>query len=222
MILCKFLFFDIICQWKKTIIYLSHGVYWNLLHSCSVLDLLSGNSLCGFAIFYHCFSLADIEIPDSVETIGSYAFYQCGSLENVTIPGSVQTIGSGAFTDCEGLKNVTISSGVKKIDTSAFSRCNHLKTLSLLLRAFCRCFLELYWSLRCGRSSCTDELAATKELCLLKSGCAQAQSLFCNQEKGGPRRTYEAVLQGTFPYKQWFWMKMNRCKNLQKISHTLF
>ena len=45
-------------------------------------------------------------IPDSVETIGSYAFEDCDSLTSVTIGNSVGTIGSYAFDGCKSLAKI--------------------------------------------------------------------------------------------------------------------
>ena len=40
--------------------------------------------------FYNCRSLATIEIPNSVTSIGGYAFYNCSSIENVYFDGTIE------------------------------------------------------------------------------------------------------------------------------------
>ncbi len=45
----------------------------------------------------YCRELTDIEIPDSVTSIGDFAFCICKSLTSVTIPDRVTSIGNSAF-----------------------------------------------------------------------------------------------------------------------------
>ena len=43
--------------------------------------------------FSGCASLASIEFPDSIITIGKYAFSGCSSLSSIVIPNNVMEIG---------------------------------------------------------------------------------------------------------------------------------
>ena len=54
-----------------------------------------------------CTSLTNIEIPNSVTSIGEYAFSGCRSLENIEIPNSVTYIGNFAFNSCNSLIQIT-------------------------------------------------------------------------------------------------------------------
>ena len=52
--------------------------------------------------------VTQLEIPETVTSIGQYAFCGCGSLNSVTIPNSVVSIGYGAFCDCINLATVSM------------------------------------------------------------------------------------------------------------------
>ena len=80
--------------------------------------------------FYGCTELDSIEIPASVEVIGTYAFYNTG-LTELTIPGTVKAIGDSAFNNCDSLVTVTVGEGIKLIPECAFYDCAALKTVNL-------------------------------------------------------------------------------------------
>lgn len=81
--------------------------------------------------FSYCQELKKVSIPSTLKTIGMEVFHSCKKLPEVTIPEGVESIGKGAFTGCEALENVTIPSTLKKISTSVFSECTNLKKISL-------------------------------------------------------------------------------------------
>ena len=67
--------------------------------------IITGGELC-YGAFYNCTSLASIEIPDSVTSIGENAFYNCDSLTRIEIPDSVTSIGEKAFYSCGSLVEI--------------------------------------------------------------------------------------------------------------------
>lgn len=75
--------------------------------------------------------LINVDIPDSVTTIGDYAFCYCYSLESVTIGDSVTTIGNFAFMFCTSLVNVNLPSGITIIPNNAFRDCRSLTDIIL-------------------------------------------------------------------------------------------
>ncbi len=101
----------------------------------------------------HCYEVASIVLPDSIETIGrsafsgsrfaslsigqnvssigDYAFSQCDKLESVVIPDSVTSMGDYAFADCLSLKSVVIGNGLTTIEGASFHDCMNLTTLTL-------------------------------------------------------------------------------------------
>ena len=104
--------------------------------------------------FCYC-NITEITIPDSVETIDSYAFYSCRSLKKVNFgensaltkigyqvfyccsalesfecPPSLQGIDSDAFYNCRSLASVTFNSALKYINYNSFQNCVSLKSLT--------------------------------------------------------------------------------------------
>lgn len=60
-----------------------------------------GDSFCGNGGNY----VREVQLPNSLTTIGTFAFFNCMKLTSITIPVSVRTIEHGAFAQC-GLKDV--------------------------------------------------------------------------------------------------------------------
>ena len=114
---------------------------------CKISFVQSSNPL---SLARHLFlngeEVKDLEIPNSVTSIGSSAFYGCTGLTSVTIGNSVTSIGNGAFYNCSGLTSVNIGNGVTSIGSSAFSGCSGLTSLifgnsltSIGNNSFCEC-----------------------------------------------------------------------------------
>jgi len=77
-------------------------------------------------IFRNCISLESVEWlsnDSNITIIGEYSFAFCYSLNNVTLPDTLQTIGINAFYGNRSLTNITIPSGVTSIGVSAFENC---------------------------------------------------------------------------------------------------
>ena len=77
-------------------------------------------SLSSYA-FVGCQNLADITLPDTLQTIGTMTFYGCDSLNNVIIPASVRTIGSYAFADALSLSRITFAGDAPEFGTGVFT-----------------------------------------------------------------------------------------------------
>ena len=73
---------------------------------------------------------ADVEIPNSVTTIGYGTFLNCSGLTTVTIPSSVTSIGEESFSGCSNLTTVTIPSSVTSINSNAFQGCRSLTSVT--------------------------------------------------------------------------------------------
>lgn len=66
-----------------------------------------------------------VTVPNTIETIATYAFHNYASLKNVTIPSSVKKIQT-SFQYCSGLTAITIPSSVTEIGINAFYSCTSL------------------------------------------------------------------------------------------------
>lgn len=72
----------------------------------------------------------EIQIPYSVETIGTNAFHNCQDLESITLPASLETIESSAFSSCRKLSEIRLPTSLKAIQSYVFDDCSSLKTVS--------------------------------------------------------------------------------------------
>ena len=71
----------------------------------------------------------EIQIPDSVETIGTNAFHNCQDLESITLPASLETIESSAFSSCRKLSEIKLPASLKAIQSYVFDGCSSLETV---------------------------------------------------------------------------------------------
>jgi len=60
--------------------------------------------------------LVEIEIPNSVTSIGKNCFYGCAALASVTLPEGITSIKGGTFSGCTTLKKITIPTAVETIE----------------------------------------------------------------------------------------------------------
>ena len=80
------------------------------------------------------FALCDLQMPDSIETIGDAAFGYGLSLKSVTLPKSLKTMGTGVFYKCwKNLYKVIIPDEVQitKLPANTFESCQALTYLYL-------------------------------------------------------------------------------------------
>jgi len=86
----------------------------------------------GKKAFASCSSLSNIDIGNSVTSIGNYAFYN-NNFSNITIPKSVKTIGESAFLSCRNLKSIVIPTSVSDIGQGAFVACESLTSIKVAM-----------------------------------------------------------------------------------------
>ena len=76
--------------------------------------------------------LFQIEIPNSVTSIGSNAFSNCNKLQSIILPNSLTTIGSLAFSYISNLRKIEIPSSVTSIGINAFYNDQYLECIIFL------------------------------------------------------------------------------------------
>ena len=54
------------------------------------------------------FDITNVNLPNSLTSIGEGAFIECTNLASITIPSQVTTIGNGAFGECINLRSITM------------------------------------------------------------------------------------------------------------------
>lgn len=74
-------------------------------------------------------NLSEINLPEGLISIGSYAF-ESTNLKEITIPSSVESVGSYAFSKTK-IETAVIESGIKEINDYAFNSCSSLKTVTI-------------------------------------------------------------------------------------------
>ena len=74
--------------------------------------------------------ITSLVVPDSVESIRSYAFNGCKSLAEVILPESITTIPGNMFSSCSSLK-MLYGPGVETVASTAFTGCSGLKSVYL-------------------------------------------------------------------------------------------
>ncbi len=70
--------------------------------------------------------LKEVNIPEGIKSIGTYAFLNCISLKQITLPPSVKKLGVSAFEGCEKLEKINLGH-VERIEKNAFENCKSLK-----------------------------------------------------------------------------------------------
>ena len=82
-------------------------------------------------LYFVSYKVTELEIPNSIISIGDYALRGCSSLTDFTIPNSVTSIGGYALKDCSSLTDFTITNSVTSIGDYAFEGCSNLSSFNI-------------------------------------------------------------------------------------------
>ncbi len=119
--------YSVISETDKTIMITGYNV------SGPVKEIVIPSTIDGYTViaideyvFKDIDTLTDLQLPNTLKTIGKYAFSDCDSLKNVIIPNSVTTIGLRAFYSCSALETVTFGINLESIGNKAFYQCKKM------------------------------------------------------------------------------------------------
>lgn len=74
-------------------------------------------------VFQNCTSLASVELPDTITSIGERSFFGCSSLTTINLPEGLTEIGNSAFRSCGSLTDIVLPDTLKTIGSYAFQNC---------------------------------------------------------------------------------------------------
>lgn len=77
--------------------------------SVTALNIASGITVIGQHAFGGLTALTSLTVPDSVDTISSYAFYGCSSLKTVSLGSGLANLGYRSFGRCTAVESYTVS-----------------------------------------------------------------------------------------------------------------
>lgn len=98
----------------------------------SKITIPEGVTKIGWLAFSNCFSLTEVKLPSTLETIAGEAFKDCKALKKVdfSTDSNLTSIGNDCFISCSALTAIDIPSSVNTIYQNAF-KGSGLKTLNL-------------------------------------------------------------------------------------------
>ena len=88
----------------------------------TVTTIANGSNMGYNGAFSLTHNLKGISLSSNLTSIGNYSFYN-SNLANISLPESVQTIDFSAFLSCSGLTSISLPSGVTTIGSNAFYGC---------------------------------------------------------------------------------------------------
>ena len=83
------------------------------------------------SVFAYCGTTKTIELPNSLEILGSSSFESCIKLENCTLPPNIKSMGISCFGNCYVLNLKEVPSGVTELTSSVFRECRAITEMTL-------------------------------------------------------------------------------------------
>ena len=83
----------------------------------------------GYAAFFNCSSLEEINLNEDIIKVGDRAFTNCTAIKEINLPG-INEISNRMFQGCTSLEYFNIGDKVTKINSWAFDGCSNLSRIS--------------------------------------------------------------------------------------------
>ena len=81
--------------------------------------------------FYSDKALVNIEMPNSITSIGNHCFDACTNLALTSLPNSITSLGNDAFLSCTNLALTSLPSNLTSIGGFCFNRCEKITITSI-------------------------------------------------------------------------------------------
>ena len=82
-------------------------------------------------LFNGVISLINVNVNDTITTIGSYAFQYCYNIKSFNLGSNVKNLNSYSFANCNGLTSITIPNSVTNIGDHVFQNCSSLNVITI-------------------------------------------------------------------------------------------
>ena len=99
--------------------------------SIKEIDIPNSVISIGEHAFNFCQKLERAKLPSNLAAIPDGLFYECTKLSTVELPQKLKEIGDAAFGCCRSLQKIRLPEGLKKIASQSFCDCTSLKTINL-------------------------------------------------------------------------------------------
>ena len=93
---------------------------------------------------WHDLTILQVNLPNSVTSIGNEAFRGCSTLTSVKLPEGLKSIGGYAFAWCDNLTFINLPKGLKSIGEWAFIGCDNL-TLTVVRNTYAEQYCKDYY-----------------------------------------------------------------------------
>lgn len=123
--------FDDESNWEDDILYIGNYLISARPHISGDVTIRDNTRVIARNAFSWCENIVQVEIPNSVVSIGEMAFSDCHNLVSIEIPNSVTSIGENAFNNCYNLASVTIPDSITSIDRWVFNGCSRLTFIEI-------------------------------------------------------------------------------------------
>ncbi|KAL7716722.1 hypothetical protein QTN25_005685 [Entamoeba marina] len=111
------------------VIQLSDDIFY--FSSYLTINLPSTLQSMGSYCFMNCHSLTSINLPSTLKKISNNCFDSCESLESINLPDSLTSLGNNCFGGCLSLTTIKFSSNLTELKDGCFGYCSSLTSVTI-------------------------------------------------------------------------------------------